>query len=269
MAQYAFSNMEENRIWLQILGDGALLISHRLLPDIPEAQQAKAFADSFDRLLSRAMQKLTAGELDQLNREAYTATRDIREFFLNILRKTVTQGFLIMMKPIYINNFISLVEKYLYLLGLYMDNREPDFVPVVQDIFWLPIFYADARLIADNVGNFQENIRNEANEFSKNFTSLFQFAFELQGVFRIGQTDFPIANQYRKVVREALEQFAVLVVDLIRLAQQNMIPGTLTLLSLDNTYRKLCYYTTQLSIMAGLPKPACDPASPRLRSLSE
>lgn len=265
MAEYVYSNVDENRFWLQVMAENALLIRNRFSPEKQkEISQANLLSQLFDALYNRATQNLNNDQLTQLNSDAYSATKNIRNYILLVIRKQLTEGLYVYYKPVFLNNLVSLADKYLYILGQHMQNRQPQFVPILQDIFWLPIFYTESRLISDSLGEFQGVLRQKADAFTTNFTLYFQTALGLQGILRTELTDFPIMKQYRIEIRELLNTFAEYTVDLINLTRNQRLPGTITLLDLDFIYRKLCYYTTQLSVISNLQKPACDPGAPRL-----
>lgn len=261
MATYTYSNVDENRFWLRVLAENAMMIRNRLIPDGTEIEAANSMAARFDALYARADRRPAGAELDQLNREAYQAARDFRSYILNILREQLTKGLYIYFKPVFINNMVSLCDEYLYILGAYVNKREPAYDPIIQDIFWLPIFYTESRLLSDGLGEFQVKLRQKADDFTVRFTMLFQTAVGMQGMYRIGDINFPIAVQYRRDIRDDLNQFAEYVVELMGLVRHNMLPGTLSLIDLECLYRKLCYYTMQISDLAKLPKPACDPGA--------
>jgi hypothetical protein len=249
------------------MGDNAFFIHQRLLAEGTEKQKANQLFTDFEGLLARSRQSLNAGQITQLNREALSAAQQFRVLLLAILKSQVTQGITIFFKPDFLNIMVSMADMYIYLLNSFLSGRQPEFIPISQDLFWLSVFYAESRFIADNVGDFSEDIRLRAVNFTNIFTRYFLFAVELQGIYRIGMTDFPISKQYRLNVRETLTSFAEFIVELIGLARGNRLPGTLTILDLDHIYRKLCYYVSQLSLIDDAPKPACDPTSPRIVSL--
>jgi hypothetical protein len=264
MAQFNYSNSFENKFWLQIMGDNAIIVRDHLISPGAEKKKADQFFSVFEDLLVRARQDQGTGSLTQLNRDALTATQEFRSLLLEILKRQVTQGVTVLLNIEFLNIMVSMTNIYLFLLKAFISNNEPEFVPINQDIFWLPVFYNESRYIADNVGSHDE--RQKADTFSNSFSRNYLFALELQEIYQIGTTEFPISNQYRVNILAILNSFAFFIVDLIRLARKNRLLGTLTILDLDHVYRKLCYYTTQLSIIQNVPKPACDPTSPRLLS---
>ena len=264
MAESAFSVRDENRFWLKLMSDKAMIVFNSLSPDSPETGPTKGFYDIFEKLYARLLENPTAEQLPQFYRDAETATRAFRALMLDLLRKQLTLEFYMNVKPSFTNHVVSLADQYIYLLRLFSQNKKPDYNPIIQDIFWLPTFQVDARLIADNVEFFDEDVRSEALEYEENFSRLYEFAILLQGFLRTDVPDFPIARQYRKKITELLNKFAVFVVSLLTQAHANMLPGTLTLLELDCIYRITCYYTTQLAFQADAARPACDPGSPEL-----
>jgi hypothetical protein len=267
VAEYIYSNEKENRFWLQIIGDNTIIISNKLPSNDPDAERAGQFANRLDALLARARQDLPAVELDKLNREASAEVMRIRGFILGMIREQLTKGKVTYIIPLYLNNIVSYIDKYLYLLSAFIQNKNPEYIPIEQDLYWLPILYTDAWFLHDNSGIFLKEIRQKAMALSGNLSELYEYATLQKGLNRIGTTEFPMREEYRKNVRDTVESFAVLAVDLIGLVRIYKLPGTLTLLDLDSLYRRLCYYMTQLNITANVPHPACEPDSPRLSTV--
>jgi hypothetical protein len=265
MPDYIYSNIEENRFWIQVMSEDAEILYTRLIPDRPEAQEAKGFISRFDSLYSRSDKKITAEPLLRLNKDVYTATQEFRTLVLMVLRKQVLEGLFINLKPIFINNMISLTEEFLYLLSSFINNKTPVYSPIEFDIFWLPIFYTEARLITDSLGDFPVDYRERSSNLTYRINLFYQTAVNLKSMYRrLGTHNFPIAIEYRDGVRATLLIFAELIVDLVNQVKQKRLPGTLMLVDLDCVYRKLCYYNRQLSSVDNKPMPACDPGSPRL-----
>lgn len=267
MAEYIYSNEKENRFWLQIIGDNTIIISNKLPSKIPEVQQAKLLSDRLDALITRAHQNLPADELAKLNKDAFVTVQQVRAFILALLRDQLTKGRVTFIIPVYLNNLVSYIDKYLALLNAFISNKKLELIPIEQDMFWLPILYTDAWFIHDNTGIFLREIRQKAEHLSSILSDLYEFGTMHKGLHRIGTSDFPAEDEYRKNVRDQVESFAILTVELIGLVRINKLPGTLTLLDLDTLYRRLCYYMTQLNVAANHSKPACDPESPRLGSV--
>ena len=264
MPDYTYSNIDEDRFWIQVIGEDAEILYTRLIPDRPEAHKAKELMNRFDILYNRADKNITGGELSQLNRDAYVATQEMRTLIITILNKQVLEGLFINLKPIFINNLISITEEFLYLLGSFINNKVPAYNPIDLDIFWLPIFYTESRLITDSLGDFPVDFRERCNNLTFHINLFYQTAVNLKSMFqRLGTHTFPIAVEYRDGIRTTLLMFAELIVDLMGQVRQKRLPGTLTMIDLDCVYRKLCYYNRQISAVDNKPMPACDPGGPR------
>lgn len=268
MSDTAYSIAEENRFWLQIIGDNARTMLHAFSPDEKEeTNHTRAFITRFDDLLARARQNLTPEQISQLNRDAMQATGDIRKFILKILRSQLVEGFQILILPIYLSHMVSAAELYLYILGALMKNRQPQLDFLYLATFWLPLFAAQAARIANSVGVYMRPFIQQANDFSINFRTQFLRAIEYQGFTRIGVPDYPVLIQFRNDVEGQMLAFAEFIVDLIQVIQARGLPGTLTLLQMDLLYRQVCYFATKLSYFSKKPRPACDPASLRLSNV--
>ncbi len=267
VAKYVYSNEKENRFWLQIIGDNTIIVGNKLPSVSPDVEKAIQFSNRIDALLIRARKNLPAEELAELNKEAFALVQQIRNYILTLLREQLTKGTVTFLAPVYLNNMVSYTDEYLYLLSAFINNEKPKFIPIGADFFWLPILYSDAKYIHDNAGIFRLEIRQKSETLASNLSDLYQLATVIRGEYRIGTTDFPAGEEYRKNIRDIVESFAVFTVDLIGLIRVNRLPGTLTLLDLDSLYRRLCYYMTQLNVTANVPNPVCDSESPRLSTV--
>lgn len=261
---YTYTNTEHNRFFLKLLIVKARIIFSALPPDRPRAAKVKEFEARFEDLYNRARGNPVGEELQAFNRETRRYLNEFRELVLGILGKLLTEEYTINLKPSFINSMVSIFDHYDYLLGVYLKNEVPRHDPLLQDIFWLPVFIADARLIADNLEFFDEESREKADRFVRSLSTHYQFAITVQGFLRTGLKDFPIVRIYRESMGRLVEAFATFVVDLLQRAKQYKLPGTVTLLELDCTYRVLCYYNTQLTVYTNAPKPTCDPGVPAL-----
>ena len=268
MATVTYSNIDEHRFWLQIMGDNALLLLDAIHTDDTAAiQQARSSFQQFESLLSRAKQNLTPDQLSQLNQDAYSAVQAARTFYLKLLKMQLTENYFIFFKPTILNNMVTIAEQYMYLLGIFMRNHQPSFDPKAQDIFWLPIFITQAKHISDSLGFYEVNLRERAQRYATIFQNYLSFAIELQGLLRIDVANFPLAYTYRQRLENTLRDYAGFLVELILTVQQNGMPGTLSVLYLDRSYRLICYYLTKLTILADTEKPACYPNSTRLSTV--
>lgn len=261
MAEYTYSNTEENQFWLKLMSIKVQIIYNSLPPDKPEVREAELFHRRFEALYAKSREETAGSELAGLNQEARQTTYEFRGLALSVLKKQLLQDFYINLKPSFVNHIVSMADEYLYLLDSYLQNRRPVYNPVVQDIFWLPAYQVDVRLFKNNVDFFETYVVGIADGFEKRFDNLLNFALTLQGFLRTGLEDFHILRQYRSKMRDALQDFAEFIVDLLTLARKNSLPGTLTLLELECAYRIVCYHSAQLAAIEGETKPPCEPGA--------
>ena len=268
MAAVTYSNTDLNRFWLQILGDNALITLNSLSPqETEDARQARALVDRFDALALRANQDPTAEQTAQINREAFGATQDLRKYFLLTARNFLTKNFYLDIQPAILNNFVNATEKYLDLLNAFMQGKQPEFDPILEEIFWLPIFTQQSNYIADNVGYFQKENRENALNLADIFFEYWSFSVVLHGLSRIGKDDFPVATEHHRAVVTALNDYYEFLTSLVALQQQQGIPGSMSLLYMDRSRRMACFFLRQAARFSDTQAPECDPYAQRISSV--
>lgn len=268
MAAVPYSNTDINRFWLQILGDNALIILNALSPDeTEEAGRAAELAKRLDALALRANQNPTADQTARINREAYQAAQDLRTYILQILTSLLTRKLHIDLKPTVINLFVDETEKYLSMLNAFMQNKKPEYNPVLEEIFWLPVFSVQNRYIADNVGYFQIENRDKALRLATVLNEYRGHSLELHGMARIGTEDFPMAREHHIVVLDVLNGYYEFLKNLVALQQQKMQPGSISLLYLDRSRRMVCFYLMQAAVFLDMKAPDCDPYAKRISTV--
>ena len=268
MAAVTYSNEDLNRFWLQILGDGAIIVLNAFSPkEVEKAKQAKELADRFDTLALRANENPTADQLSQINREAYQSAQDFRKFTLLTAKKLLTEDFHLDVKPSLLNNYINETEKYLDLLNTYMNNRKPEFDPIQEEIFWLPVFMHQSYYISSNVGFYQKESRERALNFADILNEYRAFSVELRGMSAIGTSDFPMAREHHRAVLNVLNEYYEFLTSLISLHQRATMPGSMSLLYLERSRRIVCFYLWEASEFLNALPPNCDPYAQRVSSL--
>jgi Protein of unknown function (DUF2935). len=260
------ANELDNRFWLEVMGDYARLI----ITGLPETQadflnRAQQFKTLFDNLLERAMGTFTIEQLKLFNQEAYQATQNIRTFILEIIKRIITQesDIIANLYPEILNHMINDTELYLTNLAAYLGDISARVNSTQVSLDWLFNIYTTCKYIGDNLSIAFFRERSKAEIFQNQFLNLYLKAFLLNGFRRTGLSEFPSLIQANDEIQEIMMGYATFIVDLIRLKTQKKIIGPLSTLFLDNTYRQLCYYMTQLSEASTIKPPLCDPSSPR------
>lgn len=262
MAEVTYINQYENKFWLLILIDNVkLMITALDSGAVEEVKQLQASKNQLTQLMTRANQSTTPDQLQQLNRDIFSAVQDNRRIFLRILAMQIKANLYILLKPSVINSMVDTQEEYLRILYAFINNRKPVFDPMTQENFWLPILIAQTRYISDNVGFYQPVLRQKADEFAVLFQNLLTFAIDLKGIYRTGLTSFPIEKEHHLELEKIMENFSEYVTQLMISVKQGRMPGSLSVDFLDRTVRIICYYTRQLAVLADISIPDCDPTA--------
>jgi hypothetical protein len=258
-------NSADNQFWLQIMGDHTRFILNALSPKEPdEAKQAERFIALLDGLLARSKEALSDSQLKQLNQDAYQAAQEFRKFVLHLIRRQISEKLILSLRPSFLNHIVNDSEQYLDRLSLYINDHVSLLGPAGVSLVWLLNTYINALTIEDGLDAtaFDHN-KQQAREFANTFLDLYFKAYVMNGLRRSGLNDFPALSSLNDDIEEQMIKFAEYIVDLITLMENRKVLGNITLLYLDNFYRQLCYYMTELSGVSKVKIPVCDPASPR------
>jgi hypothetical protein len=163
-----------------------------------------------------------------------------------------------------LTHFISYADLYLYLLGEYLQGRQPQMNALDLVLYWYPAFFIFAQTIENSVSVFSEETRQNGEAFSNRFRNQFINAIYTKTIVDQGIAEFPLKDQFLEASYDYMSLFATYMVDIIFLIKENKMSSTLSLGLLDHFYRSVCYFTTQLAILINKPKPACDPFAKRL-----
>jgi hypothetical protein len=268
MATVTYSNEDLNRFWLRILGDGALIILNALSPKEAEAaKQVRALAERFDSLALRSNENPTAEQMVQINKEAFQTAQDFRMFLLLTAKKFLTEDFHLDVKPSLLNNYVNETERYLDLLNTFMQNRKPVFDQIREEIFWLPVFTHQTYYIASNVGYYQKENREKAQNYTDILNEFWAFSMELDMMSLIGTGDFPMAREHHRAVVNVLNDYYEFLTSLIALQKRATMPGSLPMLYLDRSRRIVCFYLREAAVFLDSEAPDCDPYAQRISSL--
>jgi hypothetical protein len=223
-----------------------------------EAQQAQELIHRFNKLTTRAYENLSPEQLIQLNQDAFEALGSAHQYFLAVLDLQLLHNFPLWVKPSIVNDALTFTEHYMQLISYFNRNAKPLLDVRFMDVFWLPTITTTAKIISDNVGSYNSDLRARAEEFATRFADFLIFSIELQGEYRLETTDIPVANEHRLSVLNLLRAFRQFLRKILILVQQNRIPGTLTPLYINRSIRIVCYYEIQLSAISDSEKPDCN-----------
>jgi hypothetical protein len=256
----SFTNIEENRFWLQVFGDKTSILAHRFAPEYKmEIEHLKQYSEKFYDLAKQAREDPSEDQKNQLNIDALQATGDLKQFITVILRKQLISNLYISILPADINTIINLCKMYLYILNEFVRNSKPNFDPTHFLGFWLPIVTPQAVFIENNVGLYFSEYKDKVHNYSSIFMNDEKRIQENISIIQNGITDFPLIHEVISSINEHLYSFETFIVDTIILVEQKKLPSSITPIYLDHLYRVVCYVATQLSLMQGIKRPACDP----------
>ncbi|MGG0808403.1 DUF2935 domain-containing protein [Brevibacillus laterosporus] len=256
----------ENRFWLQILGDHSRFIFESLAPkEQTEIEQANYFIHTFDRLLDYARKNLSAKEIDTLNQQANTETKNLRQFKLHLLERHLIGKISISLPPTFINHMVNELEEYERILEACLaGDWPPSFHPLHFHLLWL----SDAAGHADTITSLLDMVENDYRQKSKHFTKQFQHfylkAIELAGYLRTNLSEFPALSRFNHQAEMEIQLFQGFLHELEELRLKDEVLGTLSPLMADHMSREECYYLMKLSEVSDVKSPDCYPTRPRI-----
>lgn len=256
------SNRADLAFGTQLLGDYARFICDAICYKFEsEINGCKKFIETFDGLYAETLHAMTSEELAAINAKVYRDLQAFRKYLLSILQAQIKQEVLIHMNPQTLNMMVNTTELLLDGLAAYMRGEYPDTSTLTT--VWLENMTITALDIENHVGNLYFEQKNKARDFAELFLKLHMKSQTLDGMRRTGLKDFPAMNEFYDEIQKAMIGYAEFLVDLIRLIADKKYTGALTLLDVDSTYRRACFFTTKLSQISAIPAPACNPAAGR------
>jgi hypothetical protein len=256
------SNINDLQFGFQLLGDYARFILNAIGPgSISEAEKAREFIALFDGRYARSRQTLSSDELKQLNRQAFEDVQEFRKYVLQILRLQISRTIVINLKPQTLNMMTNTTELLLDGLSAYMRNAFPDTAHLTST--WLQNIHITALDIQDKLGILYFEEKAKAGGFADRFFDLFNKSLIIDGMRRTGLENLPAFKQFFNQIRKNMLAYAEYLVDLTVMISAKEYVGMLTLLEVDSTYRRVCFFITKLSLISEIEPPVCDPAGPR------
>jgi hypothetical protein len=266
---YERAALFEHRFWLQIMGDHARFIYRASAPVEKEAiQQAYRFIQGFDQLLGQARGLLDQAGIQQLNRQSWQMTNELRQFKLDLLRRELVGMVAIGIGQTFFNHMVNELEAYLHVLGFLNQGQVPPAEnPLNYHLIWLTDAAAHAGVITSDVDETEKQMKRKSQQFAENFTDFYLKSIELAGYLRTNLSDFPALSRFNHDVELELAIFKSFLRELEELAIRRELLGIFTPLMADHMAREECYYLHKLAEATGAKPPECDPGKPRATSL--
>jgi len=219
------TNQEENRFWLQILGDKASIIAYRLAPEqSDEINQSKQYSARFYELAQKFFQDITEEQANKLYNDALKVTQEFKPFVFEILRKQLFEKFYIGLLPPELNNIINMTIMYKYILDESRQNKKLTFHPSYFLSFWLPVIIPQAKAIEDNMGIYFNDVKENARYFFNTFLNDEVKVRQGISILQNGMPDYPINIQVTSQIFDRLSSYATFLVDTMVMVEQKKLP---------------------------------------------
>lgn len=256
----------EHRFWLQILGDHSRFIFESLAPkEQTEIEQANYFIHSFDRLLEYARKNLSAEEINTLNQQAISETKNLRQYKLHLLERHLIGKIAISLSPTFLNHMVNELDEYQRILEAFLsDNWSPSLHPIHFHLLWLSDAAGHADTITSLLDMVEYDYKQKSKHFTKQFEHFYQKAIELAGYLRTNLQDFPALSRFNHQAEMEIQLFQGFLHELKELRLQDELLGVLSPLMADHMSREECYYLMKLSEVSNVKSPDCYPNRPRI-----
>lgn len=260
--------INEQRFWLQILGDHSRFIFYSLAPTESEyILTAQEFIILFDRLLEQARSRVTGMELTDLNRKAYEAAYRLREFKIELLSMTLKSDLKSHLSSSFYCDMLNELEEYLFILSSLMNNQEPLLHPLHYHMLWLNDAIGHASSITSDLDLVEKELIDKAYGYEQQFHDLYYKSLIFNGYLRTQLDTFPALDRFNEQVSITLTAFTEFLDNLRDQRMDGRVLGTLMPLMADHMSREECYYLLKLSqVTRNIRKPECDPARPRVET---
>ncbi len=250
----------ENRFWLRIMLDHLYIILNALnYRETEERGRAETLIKSYNAMLEKVWNTVTAEELRQLNENAFKATEQIRLYKLHLLTRQLRGDISIAISSDLISRLASEAECYLDILYLFLHDKKYVIQPVPLHMLWLYDAAGHAVDVANGFNFSNTELKSKTLSYQTEFMFLYIRAAEMKGFIRTGIEDFPAFDQFNLDVSAKLTEFTEFFVDLNFKIIKGNVPTTVTSVMLDHMYREECYYLTQLAKISKIRAPVCDP----------
>ncbi|MFD0670110.1 DUF2935 domain-containing protein [Cohnella sp. GCM10027633] len=258
----------EHRFWLQILGDHSRFILGTLSPEeTKDAQTAAAFIPAFDRLLEKARNASNETEAKAIDKPAFELTVALRQFKLDLLRRTLLGKVKIMLTPSFLNHMVNELEEYWRILTELVAGRPvPAFDALHHDFLWLPDAAGHAAAIAADLDATEKPLILKSEQFETHFQQLYMKSIEMAGFMRTELKDYPAFRRMHKDIDIELKLFVAFLREIEEMELSAEALDRISPLMPDHMMREECYYLTKLARLGLVPGPECEADRPRIEA---
>jgi len=166
--------------------------------------------------------------------------------------------------PTFINHMINESEDYIRIMNALLKNEMPVTTPLQLHNLWLPDASGHAEIIDSGLDGVEKVLKERSAGYIDQFNALSYKTKQFIGYTRTGLHDFPALDRLNEDANATTLSFMDFLqrVALLKISRRAL--GTLLPLMADHMFREECYYLTQLSQVAPLKNPGCNPAKPRI-----
>lgn len=260
--------LNEQRFWLQIMGDHARFIFNSLAPtETNHVEEARSFIVIYDNLLDYARNSLTESQTAELNRDALETTRKFREYKLGLLSLTLESRLKVHISSTLFSHMLNELDEYMLTIGTLASGKLPLFNPIHYHILWLLDATGHTAGVGANLDEVEKDYLLKNKEYGKKFTDLYIKSINLREYMKTGKTEFPALSRLNIQSDEIMSSFFSFLEELRDQRLNGRVLGTLMPLQADHMAREECYYLTKLSQVAShVKKPDCDPERQRVET---
>ncbi|WP_042147839.1 DUF2935 domain-containing protein [Paucisalibacillus sp. EB02] len=260
MKDYLSSVSFEHRFWLRVLRDHAQFIHDSLYPsEERDISKARDFMETFEELLEET-DYLSNNNVIAFTKKAETATENLREFKLSIIRRQLNGQIGIHLSPTFLNHMVNELEEYVLIIGYLKEGKPaPIFHELHHHLIWLADASGHAGAIHDELDGVEKRLKERSQKFVKHFDQFYLKAIELTGYLRANISSFPALKRFNNDVEVEMNLFRTFLHEIEEMELSDTVLSTFSALMADHMYREECYYLTKLAESTKSTPPNCDP----------
>jgi hypothetical protein len=260
LKDYLSSASFEHKFWLRVLHEHAQFIHDSLYPtEEKDIATAKEFMNTYVRLMKETDQ-LSNNNVIAFTKKAETATENLKEFKLSIIKRQLTGDIGIHLPPTFLNHMVNELEEYVLIMGYLKEGKAaPIFHELHHHLIWLADASGHAGAIHDELDGVEKRLKEKSQKFVKHFDQFYLKAIELTGYLRANVTSFPALKRFNNDVEVEMHLFRTFLHEIEEMELSDTVLSTFSALMADHMYREECYYLMKLAESTNSPPPNCDP----------